>query len=74
MENNDKPLNGICIDGRFYESVQPQTEISDECSGCALYQICDNRLRGYWYCERFPQFEGNIFRFSQSITDKINGK
>lgn len=59
-----KKLNGVIIDGKFYEVVEVRDFFG--CSRCAFYNprckvICLN-------------FEGNvIFRLNQKITDKING-
>ena len=58
-----KKLNGVIIDGKFYEVVDKDFP---GCQGCAFYNprckvIC-------------LSFEGNvIFRLNKEITDKING-
>ena len=60
-----KKLNGVILDGKFYEVVEVRDFIG--CSRCAFYNsrckaICLN-------------FEGNvIFRLNQKITDKINNE
>ena len=67
-----KPLNGICIDGKFYELA------AGGCFNCDLYKECDKgKFCGSEFCVNFPYPDpekDNCFRFSQEITDKINGK
>ena len=77
METNDRPINGIVLNGKMYEAV-PKTE--NGCADCCFHDNCRRvmadlclsvaiRLSGT--CQ-YNLVEPIIFRFSQSITDKIN--
>lgn len=68
MENNDKPLNGIVRDNKFYEAVEDKT------ASCLNCHLIDDRGQCDFKEFCFELGRNNIFRFSQSITDKINGK
>ena len=58
-----KKLNGVILDGKFYEVVNKDFP---GCQGCAF-----GNMRCKVIC---LSFEGNvIFRLNQKITDKING-
>ena len=65
-------LNGIIIDGVVYE-VTPKG--SYHCSDCSLFEQCHDGLTLYDICNAFRDRTKmqTIFRFSQSLTDKING-
>lgn len=63
METNDRPINGICIDGKFYEAVL----MGLGCGNCVLNGAGCKRCCSVFGLEA-------TFRFSQSLTDKINGK
>ena len=70
METNDRPLNGIYLNGKFYEAIECNN-CMNYCGVCDLSKECDS--------ENFPcawnlTNDRSYFRFSQSITDKINGK
>lgn len=59
-------LNGICVNGRFYEAVKG----SFDCKQCALNEMCyteDGDL-----CNAFGGIENCHFRYSQSLTEKLN--
>lgn len=61
MENNDKPLNGITVNGCYYECVK------GECSRkCAFF---NNRLCEDLLC--FCTGQGIYFRLSQKLTNKL---
>ncbi len=65
METDDKPLNGICIDGKFYEMI------AGKCRDCVFNRPAPILCKlGVGACGAFD-LDG-IFRFSQSLTDKIN--
>lgn len=75
MENNDKSLNGIVLNGRFYRALPGQLKdiFNEDVNGVLRYTkvetIIDART------DKHTEFVHNYrFRFSQSITDKINGK
>lgn len=62
MEKLNK-LNGVIIDGKFYEAVEGK--VSFGCQGCALHSRCKVICL---------HFEGDVFfRLNQEITDKIIG-
>ena len=62
-------MNGIIIDGKIYEA----SEITDvmSCDGCDLYDL--KEIEGCIYFE-MCLFHQCRFRYSQSLTDKLNGK
>ena len=61
-------FKGIIIDGKVYEAILKGL---NNCSDCALYGRCSHGYaRG---CDAFG-YESYYFRFSQSLTDKINEK
>lgn len=64
-------LNGIIINGKVYEAVKRG---SYHCSDCALYQECNDKwLRSMkLLCEPIADKERILFRFSQTLTDKLN--
>ena len=57
-------MNGIVIDGKFYETVEDRG-----CEECDLYAN-DGCKYGFMACAYWDC----IFRFSQSLTDKLNEK
>ena len=59
-------LNGIIVDGKVYEMVE-ENGISS-CKGCAF--------RFHFHCDysELCMKHDKIFRYSQSLTDKINEK
>ena len=65
-------LNGIIIDGKVYEAVLDDTDSCDECTfvdnkiGCCRKSYCVSFIPSYG---KSPY----IFRFSQTLTDKLNG-
>ena len=63
-----KMINGIIIDGKVYESV---SKGSRHCSDCDFYEQCDITLTEM--CTKFGE-GGNLFRYSQSLTRKLNEK
>ena len=67
-------LNGIIIDGKGYELIERGREPA--CPGCALYDPCSKNWarRGHQPCLITAPSGNRIFRFSQSLTDKINEK
>ena len=68
MENNDKPLNGIVLNGKYYEMVKDDCTVT-KCERCDLADEDDcSRATCYFHGSDYH------YRFSQSITDKINGK
>lgn len=84
--NNDRPLNGIFLNDRFYEAIDLTEEEVEAlpdpdhglCDHCDFQVYCNNFNRNEcnYVCDKipFPHKECyTIFRFSQSITDKING-
>ncbi len=88
MRENDKPLNGLVLNGKFYEAVDLTAEEVDAIteSGHGLCnESCDfqdycmgfTKDRCRLVCDKipFPHTECyTVFRFSQSVTDKINKK
>ncbi|MDE7464985.1 MAG: hypothetical protein K2M59_03800 [Muribaculaceae bacterium] len=63
-------LNGIIIEGKCYEVVDRGTF---SCKDCDLYERCHANGRYAPACVAFG-YDRNIFRFSQTLTDKINEK
>ena len=63
-------LNGIIIDGKGYETVKRD---KNNCPDCGLYGRCYANGRYAPACVAFGS-DLHIFRFSQSLTDKINEK
>ncbi|MDE7180078.1 MAG: hypothetical protein K2N88_02635 [Muribaculaceae bacterium] len=63
-------LNGIIVDGKVYEAVDRG---AFSCKGCDLYKRCHTNVRYASACIAFG-YDRYIFRFSQSLTDKINEK
>ena len=61
-------INGIILDGKVYEATEGKEyscmtcDLIDDESDCVCRDFCFNQGR----C--------NVFRFSQSLTDKINEK
>lgn len=89
MSKNDKKLNGIVLDGKFYEAVDLTEEavsalINDEsndslCNHCDIQDYCmgfsHDRCR--LLCDKVPFPHENCYTilcFSKPITDKINIK
>lgn len=65
-----KKLNGVIIDGKFYEA-----EKGRNCDKCDLRdECCKNVWAGI--CTNFETLlnDIHIFRFNQKITDKINNE
>ena len=59
-------LNAIVVDGKVYELS------SGDCFKCSLVRKCEN---GAEFCISFPcpdPEKDNCFRYSQSLTDKLN--
>lgn len=67
MNDNDKPLNGIVLDGKYYDMVKDDCNVS-KCGLCDLDDDDCKRATCYY------QGSDYHFRFSQLITDKINEK
>lgn len=68
MIEKSPTLNGIVLNGKFYEAVECD-DIMKYCDVCDLRKECDS--------ENFPcawnlTTGKSFFRFSQSLTDKIN--
>lgn len=89
MSKNDKRLNGIVLNGKFYEAVDLTEDaaialINDDlndsiCNHCDFQDYCMgfNHDRCRLVCDKVPFPHGKcytILRFSQPITDKINIK
>lgn len=63
-------LSAIVLDGKVYEAVRRG---SYHCSECDLYQECKKAPADYGrLCLASILSERVIFRYSQSITDKLN--
>ena len=61
-------LNGIIIDGKVYEVADSGT-IAFECKDCAIREKCDPGVLSLCF-DVLPI--NHHFRFSQSMTDKLN--
>lgn len=73
METNYRPLNGIVLNGKFYEAVIiSDNDTSPQCDGCALTNTCARTTNNPCANSFFPINTEGIFRFSKSITDKIS--
>lgn len=66
-------MNGIIIDGKVYEA-----EIGfdpNQCTHCDLSEICDkyfdDTMESY-PCRMFAPCNKTYFRYSQTLTDKLN--
>lgn len=67
MKDDITPINGIILDGKFYEMIE------GKCRDCVFNLPPPNLCKlGVGACGAFD-LDG-IFRFSQSITDKLNKK
>lgn len=64
-------INGICIDGKFYEAIMPET---DSCKGCAFQKEEFGCIKAHCHSFKPSDFGDakHIFRYSQSLTDKLN--
>ena len=66
-------INGIILNGKVYEAVLNDTDSCEECAfvdkeiGCCRKSYCVSFMQGYG---KSPY----IHRYSQSLTDKLNGK
>ncbi len=65
-----KGINAIVIEGKVYELL-PRCGCS--CLTCALYKRCYANGRYAPACVAFG-YDKYIFRFSQTLTDKLNEK
>ena len=63
-----KGINGIIVDGKVYEVI---SKGSYHCSDCALNERCHANGRYAPACVAFG-YDRYIFRFSQTLTDKLN--
>lgn len=70
-------INGIVLQGKFYEAIS--TVRYSCCKDCDLSEVCQEHA--YDFCNDCGKiFDTYIddanwhFRFSQELTDKINGK
>ena len=64
--------NGIIIDGKIYEVAEWGVK---ECLECSLQPKCSHRfIDENPYCASFSGRRRKILRYSQSLTDKLNGK
>ena len=62
-------LNGIIVDGKVYEIVK-----SYNCSDCGLLEKCTKDAETFEaICYILSNKSRSIFRFSQNLTDKLNG-
>ena len=67
-------LNAIVIDGKVYEAVLDDTDSCEECVfvdseiGCCRKSHCTSFMLSPYGKSPY------IFRYSQSLTDKLNGK
>ncbi len=65
-------INAIIKDGKVYEVVPNP---ANDCSKCGLKKECDQISTDYCLVDRvFGCKEIRIFRYSQSLTDKLNKK
>lgn len=63
-------MNGLIIDGEVYESV-PRG--SYHCFDCDLYERCGKDPQQYsMICFTDLMYGRKIFRYSKSLTDKLN--
>lgn len=70
MREEGKPLNGIVLNGKFYEAVECD-DLLNHCGVCALYDECATDT---FPCVWMLTDKKSYYRFSKSITDKINEK
>ena len=63
-------MNGIIINDKVYEAVEAGNEIT--CSKCDLKMTCGNHE--LWEPCRILFGYDTHLRFSQELTDKLNGK
>lgn len=64
-------INGICIEGKFYDIVKRE---SAKCDKCNIYELCSKKIarRGHQPCLIFDNSARSYLRYSQELTDKIN--
>ena len=67
-----KPITAIILDGKVY--VTDPTAAS--CADCDLCEMCCGMLEEEEWCIRVGATKNNDFgfRYSQSLTDKLNNK
>ena len=65
-----KGINGIIISGKVYETVDSGADIP--CQICELRRKCNNHR--LWDACRDVFGVDSFFRFSQTLTDKLNDK
>ena len=70
-------MNGLIIDGKVYEAVAQDMQF---CCECDLYDKCcswgedHEKYHGMLLASCLAFGKENIFRYSQSLTDKLNGR
>lgn len=66
-------MNGIILNDKVFEAVAANKNL---CQDCDLIAVCTADSYMNNVCENFRQvLDENIsFRYSQSLTDKLNGK
>ena len=63
-------LNGIILNGKFYEVVDADKFLT--CEQCDLKDECYRKDAMWDICKDLFGYETNL-RFSQTLTDKLNG-
>ena len=66
-------LNGIILDGKVYKVIEGYDIM---CKLCDIREFCEKQFNDYnvYICHGLSEDDPVYFRFSQSLTDKINEK
>lgn len=64
-------INGICMDGKFYEAILPET---DSCKGCAFQEEEFGCVKAHCHSFKPSNFGDakHIFRYSPELTERLN--
>ena len=74
METNDKPLNGIIIDGKVYKAMPGQLKDIFQIGVDGVLHYTKSTITIDARTGKHREYVHNYrFRFSQPLTDKING-
>ena len=68
-------LNGIILNGKVYETIDTDLK-TPFCNFCDIKEFCDKQYWDYnvYICHGLSEDDPIYFRFSQTLTDKLNGK
>lgn len=66
-------INGICIDGKFYEAILLD---EDSCKGCVFQEEEFGCIKAHCHSFKPTDFGDakHIFRYSPELTDRLKGE